>query len=140
MSSKRKGTSRSIAVFALFLLVILSGCTTVGTMELYTMDLRSLRMPAMLNQEAEAQQGFSLQASIFETYNTQSFYSQYMSFTTAQSKESTIPLDLQIRTVLLPEVFAVHVKSLEFSYHKMRSSGRSEDKSTLFMDVWLEER
>ena len=140
MSCHGKKVLLVIITIALLLCIFLSGCKTVGTLEFYDMDLRALRVPVMLNANTVGQQGFRFQASIFESEDTQSYYSEYMSFTTSQTKESTVPLDLQIRNALLPEVFAAYIEGLSFSYHKMCGFARTENRIIMSAEVLLEER
>jgi len=124
------------------LLLVLSGCaTTVGTMELYRMDLRSMPIPVMLNESRPAPQGRNMEVSIFESQNSVTIpMGEYGSFTRVNSTGMTVPLHMQIRTSMIPEDDALIIDNVSLSYHEMAGFSRSEDQIRMSIDLWFQQR
>ena len=138
---RRKFSRQFFWVGLLLLLLFFSGCTTVGTMELYRMDLRSMPIPVMLNANGPAPQGRNMQVSIFESQSSITIpMGEYGSITSTTSTGMTVPLNMQIRTSMIPEDDALFVKNVKLSYHEMAGFSRSEDQIRMSIDVWFIER
>jgi hypothetical protein len=134
---------RQIVLIGLLLLLLLglSGCATVGTMELYRMDLRSTPIPVMLNAGGPAPQGRNMTVSIFESQNSLTIpMGEYGSYTRTDSTGMTIPLNMQVRTSMIPEDNALYIENVRLSYHEMVGFSRSEDQIRMSIDVWFSER